>query len=307
MSPPLEQSRRRSIWVAAVRVMRVPFLPVSILPFIGGMLLGSSLRVDSFLWGLVAVATAALAANTANEGSDLEVDARDPRSYGFFGGSKALVEGAIAPAVVRLLTLTLCLLSAAAITSLMIQLQILWLWPVFLGAMTLALGYSLPPLRLCGRGLGELAVFLLFGPAILVGSACLNGQAWSAPGPWLISLPFGFLATAILVANEIPDAQDDAAGGKRTLVVRLGAQHGYLLLLALLVLACTSLLLAVPAAGLGWPAGLGLLGAPLAWRAVGILRRSYADKQSCLTSSRLIIAVHLLTGTGIIAGIILAG
>jgi 1,4-dihydroxy-2-naphthoate octaprenyltransferase len=61
-------------------------------------------------------------------------------------------------------------------------------------------------------------------------------------------VPVGFLATALLVVNNLRDIPGDTASGKRTLAVRLGDQRTRVLYVGLLVAA----VVAVPLiAGLG--------------------------------------------------------
>jgi 1,4-dihydroxy-2-naphthoate octaprenyltransferase len=70
-------------------------------------------------------------------------------------------------------------------------------------------------------GMGELFVFVFFGLVATVGSAYvqldrISGVAVGA------SIPVGFLATALLVVNNLRDIPTDDRSGKRTLAVRLG-------------------------------------------------------------------------------------
>ena len=70
-------------------------------------------------------------------------------------------------------------------------------------------------------GMGELFVFAFFGLVATVGSAYvqleqITGLAVGA------AVPVGFLATALLVVNNLRDIPTDARSGKRTLAVRLG-------------------------------------------------------------------------------------
>ena len=78
------------------------------------------------------------------------------------------------------------------------------------------------PLRL--RGLGELFVFLFFGLVAVNGSyyVQLERLDWL---PFGLSVAVGFLATAILVVNNVRDIETDRRAGKRTLAVRLGRQR----------------------------------------------------------------------------------
>lgn len=71
------------------------------------------------------------------------------------------------------------------------------------------------------EGLGEVFVFLFFGIVAVAGSTFAQEQAW----PWeafVLAVPVGLLATAILVVNNVRDMGTDARVGKRTLAVRLG-------------------------------------------------------------------------------------
>ena len=81
--------------------------------------------------------------------------------------------------------------------------------------------YSLGPVRLASIGLGELSVGFAFGVLPVVGAAWLQSGQIDAP-VILFSLPISAWVAAILLINEVPDIEADAATGKRTLAVRLG-------------------------------------------------------------------------------------
>lgn len=84
-----------------------------------------------------------------------------------------------------------------------------------------AFAYSASPLRLSYRGLGEGAVFLAYGPGILLGTEWLfTGRLTSTAA--LASVSLGLLIANVLLVNELPDERADRQAGKRTLVVRLG-------------------------------------------------------------------------------------
>jgi len=85
------------------------------------------------------------------------------------------------------------------------------------------LAYTGGPFAFGYRGLGDVAVFIFFGPVAVAGSHYV--QALSFSGLALAaSLPIGALATAILVVNNLRDIDSDARVGKRTLAVRIGAR-----------------------------------------------------------------------------------
>jgi 1,4-dihydroxy-2-naphthoate polyprenyltransferase len=96
--------------------------------------------------------------------------------------------------------------------------------PILLvGALALlaAVLYSGGPRPYAGLGLGELMVFAFFGLMATCGTAFVMVETVPAAG-WWCGAVMGFLAVAILVANNLRDIPTDAASGKRTLAVRLG-------------------------------------------------------------------------------------
>jgi 1,4-dihydroxy-2-naphthoate polyprenyltransferase len=120
------------------------------------------------------------------------------------------------------------------------------------------------------EGLGELFVFLFFGLVAVNGSyyVQLEELDWLAFG---LSVPVGFLATAILVVNNVRDIDTDRRAGKRTLAVRIGRERARALYTGLVAGAIVALPVALLAADGPALALLGLLAAPFAlapWRAV---------------------------------------
>jgi 1,4-dihydroxy-2-naphthoate polyprenyltransferase len=71
------------------------------------------------------------------------------------------------------------------------------------------------------EGLGEVFVFLFFGLVAVTGSyfAQVERLTWEA---FVLAVPVGLLASAILVVNNVRDLETDRRAGKRTLAVRLG-------------------------------------------------------------------------------------
>jgi 1,4-dihydroxy-2-naphthoate octaprenyltransferase len=84
------------------------------------------------------------------------------------------------------------------------------------------------------RGLGEIAVFLFFGPVAVLGTEYVQSGRISGLGIGA-SVGVGLLACAVLVANNLRDVASDAATGKRTLAVALGERDTRVLYAALVV------------------------------------------------------------------------
>ena len=140
------------------------------------------------------------------------------------GPQRAVASGWIAPqAMQRGMSVVL---GAAALAS----------WPLIdaLGPITLpfiatsiafAILYTGGPRPLGYLGLGELLVFLYFGPVALLGTYFVQTHTitWAAT---LLSCALGAASCAILVANNLRDEESDRAANKRTLIVRLGTRFG---------------------------------------------------------------------------------
>mgnify|MGYP006275952633 CR=1 FL=1 len=296
----------RSLWN---RALRLPFLTVSVLPYLcGAAWARAGFRLGPFLLGLVAVAAAHVSANLANDLGDAlsGADDHDPRHYGFFGGAKLIQEGLVTARFTARLAVgfgALALLSGAAAVAWTDspELAVLLVVGVVLGA-----EYTLPPLRLGYHRLGELAVFVLFGPVCVAAGAGLQGVSLAAPRLWLLSLPFGFLAASVLAANEVPDASTDAAAGKRTLVAALGPSRGYLVYLFLSLAALGTAVWGVASGILATVALGGAVGAlPFVWRATRVLRAHYDEKPRLVRASLLAAGIHTAVGVVLVLAALL--
>jgi len=86
------------------------------------------------------------------------------------------------------------------------------------------------------EGLGEVFVFLFFGVVAVAGSyyAQVERLAWEA---FVLAVPVGLIAAAILVVNNTRDMETDRRAGKRTLAVRLGRERARTLFAGMLAIA----------------------------------------------------------------------
>lgn len=96
-------------------------------------------------------------------------------------------------------------------------------WLIAVGVACIAAGwlYTGGPRPYGYVGLGELFVFVFFGPVATVGTAYVQIGAITGLA-LLASIPAGLLPTALLVVNNLRDVDGDSAVGKSTLAVRLG-------------------------------------------------------------------------------------
>lgn len=166
--------------------------------------------------------------------------------------------------------------------------------------------YTAPPFRLARTGLGELAVGLCFGPLMVLGTYVVQTRmlAWE---PVIASIPVGILIALVLWINQFQDMPADAQVGKNHLVVRLGRARAATVYGVLLALTYVSILVGVLFAGVTPLALLGLLTAPLAWRAYGVARVHHDRPDELVPANALTIRVHLLTGLLLALGYVFEG
>lgn len=97
--------------------------------------------------------------------------------------------------------------------------------PIFslLSTLSIALGilYTGGPKPLAYLGLGEVFVFIFFGPVATAGAAYLQTLTFSWE-PVFLGLTPGLLASAVLVLNNLRDIEEDRSANKKTLAVRFG-------------------------------------------------------------------------------------
>ena len=123
------------------------------------------------------------------------------------------------------------------------------------------------------EGLGEVFVFLFFGVVAVTGSyfAQTEQLTWEA---FVLAVPVGLLAAAILVVNNVRDLETDRRAGKRTLAVRLGRGRARALYAAMVYGAFVAAVLPwlLGSDELSAWLGLAVLALPLAVPAVAIVR-----------------------------------
>jgi len=114
------------------------------------------------------------------------------------------------------------------------------LWIGVIGAFG-SFTYTAPPLKYKYVALGEVSVFLMWGPLMVEGAYFVQRQSLSISAFW-VSLPFGVLVALVLLANNIRDIDHDHRRGIRTLAILLGHRLGLNTYLSLMVLAYAGIL-----------------------------------------------------------------
>lgn len=100
-----------------------------------------------------------------------------------------------------------------------------WSFPLAALCILFGLAYTGGPKPLGYLGLGELLVFLFFGPIAAGGTYFLQTSQFSSL-PIFAGFAPGLLSCALLIANNLRDEKGDRQAGKQTLVVRWGKLWG---------------------------------------------------------------------------------
>jgi len=243
--------------IKGLAITRMPFTSASLLPIfaVGAYFAGVDddlFNITSFILCIFGVLIAHLSVNVLNDYFDVK-DGTDEENSEYFqqvsGGSRAIELGLITLKGTKklgtILTfvalviggIVLTLTNPANVNSVVI---------IAIAGLFLGYFYTAPPLRLVARrGLGELTIFLAFGPLITLGTAfaIFNQDLASSEhliNCLLIGIPMGLLTTNILLINEFPDMNSDMKTNKNHLVVTFGKKHSRWIYLTILLLSIFS-------------------------------------------------------------------
>ncbi|MGH6916511.1 MAG: NAD(P)H-dependent oxidoreductase, partial [Geminicoccaceae bacterium] len=219
--------------LAWLQALRLQFYPMTWLAYLLGALLaaiGGGLDYAAFWWGLAALAFLEAATVFSNDLLDLPGDRINLNFGPFTGGSRVLVDGMLTvPQARRAIGAALLLTLACAGGVLATTADPAASGVLLLAMAALALGYTVQPLALSHRGLGELDVGLTHATGAILCGFVLQGGALGDPAPWLLSLPLTLAVLPSIILAGVPDRDADRAIGKGTLAVRLGVRGAYLL------------------------------------------------------------------------------
>ncbi|HWN34914.1 MAG TPA: 1,4-dihydroxy-2-naphthoate polyprenyltransferase [Pseudonocardia sp.] len=247
-------------WVQGARPRTLPNAVAPVLVGTGAAVGAGAVRPGFALLALLVAVAMVIGVNYANDYSDGTRGTDDDR----VGPLRLVGSGAAAPVAVRTMAfgwLGLAMLAGVVLVALSGK----W-WLLVVGAVCVlgAWFYTGGKHPYGYLGLGEVAVFLFFGPVAVLGTTYVQS---GAPGALSLigAIGVGMLSCAVLVANNLRDIESDADVGKRTLAVLLGDRDTRRLYTALIVL---PLLLSLVGAVKDPAVLLGLLAAPLAYSPV---------------------------------------
>jgi putative NADPH-quinone reductase/1,4-dihydroxy-2-naphthoate octaprenyltransferase len=225
-----------------IQALRLQFYPMTWAAYTLGALAAvtGGLAWAPYLWGYLCLFALEAATVFSNDYRDYPSDRVNQHHGPFTGGSRVLVGGKISFATMRLgigvaLIVAFAAAGLALKTSALPLPSALWL----LLAVVLTLGYTVPPLQLSYRSLGELDVAFTHSAMVLWLGYLLQGGVVSAPLPWLLALPLFFAILPAIILAGVPDRSADTVAGKHTLAERFGNRAAMELAGASVVIAAT--------------------------------------------------------------------
>jgi 1,4-dihydroxy-2-naphthoate octaprenyltransferase len=255
------------LWLVAARPRT---LPAAVAPVLVGTSLAigeGTFRPLAFVCALIGSVFIQIGTNLSNDYSDAR---RGADTEDRLGPVRVTAGGLMPPRQVLLGTWVAFGIAVAA----GIYLIAIAGWELLLvGAASILAGvlYTGGPRPYGYEGLGEVFVFLFFGVVAVVGSYFVQTEdlRWEA---FALSVPVGLLAAAILLVNNIRDADTDRRAGKKTLAVRLGRDGARRLYVGSLAIAFISVPLIAAFGDVSWLVLLALLAVPVAIPLVRVVR-----------------------------------
>lgn len=299
---------KKIYFVYLIRALRLPFITASILPFIFGSFINiSCFRLMPFIIGLIIVTATHLGSNLINDYADSKsgADWQDKKWYVFFGGSKLIQEGVISQSWYLKGAIICFSIALAAVIMLSFIINNFITIGYYLLILFFGFSYSHKPLQLSYHRLGELIIFILFGPATVMGAYFIQTGIFPDIKSFILSLPFGFLTTAILYSNEVPDCPEDIKAKKFTWVSILKEEYSFIIYVILISLGFAFILTAVLLGLINYLVLISLLGIIPAIKATKIIKEFYKDKTKLVESSKLTINLQALIGIILVVSILL--
>ncbi|MBI4845588.1 MAG: prenyltransferase [Candidatus Omnitrophica bacterium] len=282
-----------------ITALRLPFISVSQIAFLFGSLISwPQFNPGYFILGSGIVIFTHLGANLFNDYADSlsGVDWQDTNAYGFFGGSKLIQQKIFSERFYLVTAVCFFSLALAGVLFLSVLMKSFIVLGSFLFVCVIGAGYSLGPLEFSYKRIGELVIFLLFGPALVMGGYFIQTGVFPSWEGFYLSLPLGFAAIAVLFANEIPDFPHDLAKNKLNWVSFWGQEKAFIGYYFIIACIFCSVVFNVIAGNLRvWTLSC-FLGIVPVLKAGRILKYFYADKQKCRDSSKLTIGVYIYSG-----------
>lgn len=234
------------VWLKAIRLQ---FYPMTFVAYTTGALaaesMGYGFKKPVFWLGYLWLFLLEVATVLSNDYYDFNSDKQNKYFSPFTGGSRVIVDkllsfSQIKKGILISLALSFVVLSFLLVNTLApLQTAV----PVCAVLFVLALGYTVPPIRLSYHALGEFDVGLTHSFAVVICGYIFQGGKVNDAFPWLLSLPMFLAVLPSIIMSGIPDYNADKAASKKTLAVRFGKKGAAALAISFTVLAAITIII----------------------------------------------------------------
>ena len=230
-----------------LKALRLQFYPMTFIAYTMGAFaaekygydFNSSLFWTGYFWLFFLEAATVL----LNEYFDYSAD-KNNRYFGpFTGGSRVLVDKLLSFSQIKAGIAVSLGLAFTSLVVLLVRLDSSFNEALLTSLVltVLALGYTVPPLKLSYHSLGEVTVGITHSFAVIVCGYLFMGGHINDQFPWLIGLPLFLAVLPSIILAGIPDYESDKQAGKKTFAVRFGKKSAARLALAFTWLASATL------------------------------------------------------------------
>jgi 1,4-dihydroxy-2-naphthoate octaprenyltransferase len=250
---------------ALIQAARLRTLPLSICVVgLGDSIarMSESYRGDISIWVFVTAVLLQISSNYANDygdfmkGTDQLAERKD----------RVLSAGLLKAKQMRIAIIAIVLLTlASGITLLMRSFNQgigNWFWIMLIigiAAIAAAVFYTVGKHAFGYKALGEVFVFIFFGPVAVIGTVFLHHPytfdvVWTDYSPLIsASIAAGFACSSVLHINNMRDMKKDKESGKMTIAIHLGPKNALRFYIFLVASMCVSYLLFAYTLPITWP------------------------------------------------------
>ena len=225
-------------WLKAIRLQ---FYPMTWIAYAvggyGAAYLGFDFDLLTFWIGYLFLFFLEVAVVFTNDFHDYESDRINKNYSPFTGGSRVLVDDDLSKADLKKGTRRALLLASIFGLIILGIHQANWIiLAVMISLTIISLGYTLPPLRLSYRTLGEIDVGLTHSIGVMLCGFLFQGGPFDHPFPWMISIPLFLSIVPAIILAGIPDYAADLYHNKKTIAVRFGKKAALFMALGMIII-----------------------------------------------------------------------
>lgn len=290
-----------SLWLQAIR----PFsLTASFIPIILGAVITLHYFEGPIEWNLIFLILIGgpffqLAGNLFSEYFDFKNQVDRIETY---GSSRILVEGLMKPhqILIGALVAVILLLLIGSILTLSRGLNML-----ILGVIGIIGAYSYTKLKY--KALGDLHIFLSFGPLMVLGTIYALTGSWELFKQVIIlSIPIGFLVTAILHANNTRDIKHDTEANITTFASLIGIKKSIFYYNLLIIGSYISIIILIATNQITYWSLLVFITLPIAIKNIKIMKFAKVEQPENIAMLDVMTAqLHMLFGLCLCISIII--